>query len=65
MDTVSLLVYHHVRAIGPWVLLGALACLGLVLLGIVGLVAGVPGLQPAGEPLLAPFRWNLLPANVA
>ena len=63
MDTVSLLVYHRVRAAGPLVLLVALACLGLVLLGAVAL--DVPFPQPAADPLLGPFRWHPAVGNLA
>jgi hypothetical protein len=65
MDTVSLLVYHRVRAAGPWVLLVALACLGLVFLCAVGLAPDVPFPQPAADPLLAPFRWHPAAGNLA
>jgi len=65
MDTVSLLVYRNVRAAGPWVLLVALACLALVLLGAVGLAPDVQFPQPAADPLLAPFRWLPAARNLA
>lgn len=65
MDTVSLLVYHHVHAVGPWILLVGLVSLGLVLLGVAGLGLDVPLPQPPGDPLLAPFRWQLLSAHIA
>ena len=42
MDTVSLLVSHHVRAVSPWILVVGLVSLGLVLLGVAGLGLDVP-----------------------
>jgi hypothetical protein len=65
MDTVSLLVSHRVRTVGPWILVVGLVSLGLVLLGVAGLGMDVPVPQPPGDPLLAPFRWHPVSVNLA
>ena len=66
MDTVSLLVSRHALGASLSMLLaGLLASIGLILLVAAGLDAVGPLLQPDGEPLMAPFRWKLISANLA
>ena len=65
MDTVSLLVYRHAHAVGPWILLVGLISLGLGLLVVVGLGLDVALPQPPSDRLLAPFRWRWPAGDIA
>jgi hypothetical protein len=70
MDTGSLPVYRRVFVDRLSTLLGVLVPIALVSIGLILLVAAalgqdLPFPQPAADPVLAPFRWNDLPGNLA
>jgi hypothetical protein len=66
MDTVSLPVYHRVRAdLRLMLLVVALALTALVLLVAGGLDLGLLSYHQTDEPLMAPFRWWAPNAHVA
>ncbi len=65
MDTVSLPAYHRARADRLSMLLLTVATIGLILLVVAGLGVDLQFPQPEADPLLSPFRWHALAANLA